>query len=418
MDEYVLNSLKSIFSTDQLKHFTETKIYFSYEMKYCNGMEPIRFTDAYIQYTFPPSDAERRNTTAIKLHELVSDAFTVLSYDESEGIKVRKPANVTKGNKAFENQEKALKCLKEFMIQHKYHERCLSILKELPNLSETQICEVLTAHLFAPLVPEKDVIVSRGMMNNSKDDKCPCGCQFYIKHGHTGIGDRRVWHGYPDIMVNSSAVSIQLSTEPDMDDTDDGQQPDPSKTKRHKFEDFESSEEEIFYSADEKTNETSIYSNYFMTQLVSQSITNSFAQKAAKTLSNQMIPTIGCNLHDFHVFLYDPDSDILMRRMECLEIISKENPHRLILPSVVELWLILNLHTFGSSMSEINANRLNKSGFKQIMEREHVLRFYNESVIFADKDMFSKCPNTTNHSPSMMLRDLMLKVVYNQPDLM
>ena len=72
-------------------------------------------------------------------------------------------------------------------------------------------------------------------------------------------------------------------------------------------------------------------------QIISQTLTNAFAQRKLCNLS--LVPSIGCTADEFMIYFYDSEQDVLLRRIHKLNLFCNED---MIFESVVELWFVLN----------------------------------------------------------------------------
>ena len=122
-------------------------------------------------------------------------------------------------------------------------------------------------------------------------------------------GCQAVWHGVPDMLVKHTAVA-KLPEENNYSDD---------------IEDY-----------------ASAYN--FHEQVVSQCLTNAFSQR-----SEGLVPSIGCTLDEMIIYLYDPKQDILLRRFINLQLFEDAC---FSLESIIELWVILNLHLFKPVMKD------------------------------------------------------------------
>lgn len=75
------------------------------------------------------------------------------------------------------------------------------------------------------------------------------------------------------------------------------------------------------------------------------------------------------------VAIYDPDQDILLRRVAPLNFF-EEDSDKLDLLGILELLRILNLHVLGAEISEKIVSELESSGLRSQIEARNVLDFY------------------------------------------
>ncbi|XP_053403915.1 uncharacterized protein LOC123555976 [Mercenaria mercenaria] len=96
--------------------------------------------------------------------------------------------------------------LKNFFMNKK-HETCL---KKLPNMkTKANIQAILAVHLFGPLADDGSCLVDKNQFGKGPKT-CP-GCNEKINLGDTSFGNREVWHGYADIIVENSVVKVEAS---------------------------------------------------------------------------------------------------------------------------------------------------------------------------------------------------------------
>ncbi|XP_045214456.2 uncharacterized protein LOC123564747 isoform X2 [Mercenaria mercenaria] len=255
------------------------------------------------------------------------------------------------------------------MTDYKDHEEAFHMAMREEKEPERVECAVLGAHIFSSLALGGIVKMKN---TTGQAEECPCSCGMILSAGNTGIGHKKVWHGFPDLLVNHTAVTVTRRT---IDVDESREEYRPSTSKRIRLEKMESVESE--YEACNKQN--TLYGIDFSAQLISQAITHGFAQRKKYNFVNCLVPTIGFTLNRLLIYLYDPDRDILLRRKDRLELMDQNDC--LILPAVVELWFILNLHLFGATMSEQICSKLCKSGLKSHLEEFGGLDIYQQSLL-------------------------------------
>ena len=168
-----------------------------------------------------------------------------------------------------------------------------------------------------------------------------------------------MWHGNPDILIKAGGTTIAVKK----NDDDGG---DGSEAKKEKL------DEE---NEDDFLEWTNIYEYKFQNELFSQALTNAFVQKNQHKLSKKLVPAIGCTYSKMIVALYDPDQDILLRRVTPIDFL-EDDSDKFDLYGILELWRILNLHILGAELSDQIVSELEPSGFKSQMEAKKVLDYY------------------------------------------
>ena len=181
------------------------------------------------------------------------------------------------------------------------------------------------------------------------------------------------------MLVKHSAIAVApilIEEEKDSEDTEDYDQgagdnvAGPSPPKQQKMEEYQ-----LSYTIEEKKPAQNSYAYDFQEQVVSQCLTNAFAQKSSLNGDN-LIPSIGCTMDGMIIFLYDPYQDILLRMFYKLKLYLKESNNRMFyLESIIELWIILNLYIFKPVMQKNLEDKV-KCGFKSILKNTGVLQAY------------------------------------------
>lgn len=180
-----------------------------------------------------------------------------------------------------------------------------------------------------------------------------------------------MWHGNPDIVIKTGETTIVVKKNV-KDTRGDGSQPKKSKLSE---EDEEEDEDYSFYSVEEGTD---IFEYKFQNKLISQTLTNSFVQKNQHGFIKRLVPAIGCTYDNIIVALYDPDRDILLRRVAPVSVL-EEDSDSFNLFGILELWRILNLHILGSDLCNQIVTELDQSGFRSQSEARKVLKYYSSA---------------------------------------
>ena len=189
-----------------------------------------------------------------------------------------------------------------------------------------------------------------------------------------------MWHGNPDILIKASGTTIAVKK----NDDDGGDGPEAKKEKL---------DEE---NEDDFQERTSVYEYKFQNQLFSQALTNAFVQKNKHKFSKNLVPAIGCTHSEMIVALYDPDQDILLRRVTPINFL-EDDSDKFDFFGILELWRILNLHILGAELSDQIVSELEPSGFKSQMEAKKVLDYYlsANTSISTGQNLYSSPPLMT-----------------------
>lgn len=96
------------------------------------------------------------------------------------------------------------------------------------------------------------------------------------------------------------------------------------------------------------------------------------------------------------VALYDPDQDILLRRVTPISFL-EEDSDKFDFFGILELWRILNLHILGAELDEQIVSELEPSGFRSEIEAKKVLNYYRSAStsISSGQSLYSSPPLMT-----------------------
>lgn len=369
--------VKCFFHMKEYYHYC----YFNVIFGHSNAHQAYSFTKAYVEFPQFSEDLEKTTemgtkTMFISIGHLFEDAFKAISYDQANGMKIERL--LTTSDNSYKLQQSALKRLSDFINDYKNHEKALMLLNDR-NMTETKVCGLLAVHLFSKLVCG-DVIVAKEMRGQSNE--CPCGCGGNILIGNTGIGNGKTWHGFPDMLIQQTSFHLKLlKPEDEVSAQSEESEDTPVSAKRAKM------DEDPYYSVEVKACETDIYDFELNSLLVSQCVTNGFAQKSKYNLNNYLVPSIACTQDQIRISLYDPDRDIFLERHEAA--LFRDGSGHLLFDAIVELWLILNLHYFGPTLSDSVVARFTKSGVKTFLESQDALKYYLDPMVAVDSGKLS-----------------------------
>lgn len=186
------------------------------------------------------------------------------------------------------------------------------------------------------------------------------------------LGHPKVWHGNADIVIKTGPPETTIVVKKNFRDTR-GDGPIPTKSKLS--EEDEEDDEYYFHSVEEGTD---IFEYKFQNQLISQTLINSFVQKNQHGFIKRLVPAIGCTYNNIIVALYDPDRDILLRRVAPISVLEEDSDSFNLL-GILELWRILNLHILGSDLCNQIVTELDQSGFRSHIEARKVLKYYSSA---------------------------------------
>lgn len=179
-----------------------------------------------------------------------------------------------------------------------------------------------------------------------------------------------MWHGNPDIVIKTGETTIVVKK--NVKDT----RGDGPESKKSKLSDEDEEDEDYsFYSVEEGTD---IFEYKFQNQLISQTLTNSFVQKNQHGFIKRLVPAIGCTHDNIIVALYDPDRDILLRRVAPISVLEEDSDSFNLL-GILEIWRILNLHIVGADLCNLIVPELDQSGFRSQIEARKVLKYYSSA---------------------------------------
>ncbi|XP_052070075.1 uncharacterized protein LOC127708928 [Mytilus californianus] len=295
----------------------------------CNGGYPWSFTDAFIQY--------RKQKLNFNF-----DLWYMYSYKKLIDIIAGEEDNIAKDDRPI------FECLFDFLSGN--HLSCLKSLLDLSssgNLSEVKITTIMALHYFKPLVPNGAYVVDNS--NPSCHAKCEL-CAERIVYGDTSIGNKRVWHGKVDILLQRSIVKVSL--EKDLEDLN------------LKDEDEDKEIEETSICKEE------LACGLAKSQLVSQVIVNAFFTSGKqKFLHNQFIPSFFVTEKYIRIVLYHIELDILLMSTK-LPIWDKERSGELDVMTLIRVWLALNYSGSMDKSPEQYQTFLkytNRSNFKKLL---------------------------------------------------
>ena len=197
-----------------------------------------------------------------------------------------------------------------------------------------------------------------------------------------------MWHGNPDILIKAGGTTIAVKkNDDDDDDDDDDDGGDGPEAKKEKL------DEE---NEDDFLEWTNVYEYKFQNELFSQALTNAFVQKNQHKFSKKLVPAIGCTYSKMIVALYDPDQDILLRRVTPIDFL-EDDSDKFDLYGILELWRVLNLHILGAELSDQIVSEMEPSGFKSQMEAKKVLDYYlsANASISSGQSLYSSPPLMT-----------------------
>lgn len=119
-------------------------------------------------------------------------------------------------------------------------------------------------------------------------------------------------------------------------------------------------------------------------------------KKNQHKFSKKLVPAIGCTYSNMIVALYDPDQDILLRRVTPISFL-EEDSDKFDFFGILELWRILNLHILGAELDEQIVSELEPSGFRSEIEAKKVLNYYRSAStsISSGQSLYSSPPLMT-----------------------
>lgn len=329
----------------------------------CNAHLACPFSEAYIDMV--PMQNDREDVYFFPLQTLIPKAYSFLSLEANNftGIRIADPENAT------EEQKAAFHCLQNFLQNQEDHVQSLQAMR-MEGQDATKACYTLAVHLFSQLVPGEQVTINSRMKGIDELPSCPCKCGRNIDIGNTGIGHPKVWHGNPDIVIKTGETTIVVKK--NVKDT----RGDGPESKKSKLSDEDEEDEDYsFYSVEEGTD---IFEYKFQNQLISQTLTNSFVQKNQHGFIKRLVPAIGCTYDNIIVALYDPDRDILLRRVAPISVLEEDSDSFNLL-GILEIWRILNLHIVGADLCNLIVPELDQSGFRSQIEARKVLKYYSSA---------------------------------------
>nr|XP_022319534.1 uncharacterized protein LOC111122198 [Crassostrea virginica] len=347
--------------------------YMCFKILSCNAHLAWSFSEAYIDMV--PMQSEQEDVFLFPLHTLIPKAYAFLLSETNDLSAVR----IANGENVNEDQKAAFDCLLKFLQNQEDHAKRLQAIKT-EGLNETKVCCMLAVHLFSQLVPGGHVIIDSKMKEIDKFQSCPCKCGRKVITGSTGIGHSKVWHGNPDILIKAGGTTIAVKK----NDDDGGDGPEAKKEK------LDEENEDDFLEW------TNIYEYKFQNELFSQALTNAFVQKNQHEFSKKLVPAIGCTYSKMIVALYDPDQDILLRRVTPIDFL-EDDSDKFDLYGILELWRVLNLHILGAELSDQIVSEMEPSGFKSQMEAKKVLDYYlsANASISSGQSLYSSPPLMT-----------------------
>ena len=197
------------------------------------------------------------------------------------------------------------------------------------------------------------------------------------------VGNVDIWHGNIVILVKHTAITIGRRAEvPEPDDESDDEEIYPQPA--HKtFKPDDSGQN--YYTVEVKKQDSDLYRYDVYMQIISQTLTNAFAQRKLCNLS--LVPSIGCTADEFIIYFYHSERDVLLRRVHKHNLFCNED---MIFESVVELWF-LNFYVFYPTLSKEVISKLPRSGFRNSLEDTRVLDKYKKGLDVG-VDMQGVCP--------------------------
>lgn len=204
--------------------------------------------------------------------------------------------------------------LLNYLLDEKSHD-CLRRLAEEKS-NETQLMITLAVHFFSKLSVSKGFKMDKYASRNGSI--CTCGnCkeeEIMKFFDDTSIGNKNVWHGSLDILLESSDIGIHLTPK---DETSLGGR----------------SSVEVKYSK--------LGSMTVRDQVLAQAITFSFMQQQRHpAMKHFLIPSILASNKAVQFFFYDSKNDILLESREFEYLVG--DPLVLNYQTVIAAWLVLN----------------------------------------------------------------------------
>lgn len=291
-------------------------------------------------------------------HQLPSFFTDDLKFDDvwdiqklKDLMKQKSSSGVEEKMKAYHDKDMddAFTLLEKYITDIDVHQESLKkVLEGKPD--ESAVVRVLAAHLFGPLSNGNYLID-----NHVPDAKvCSCGCGRLIKQGNTGLGCDITWHGYVDMYIQERIPMSVVKNDPE--DCEISERTPPGVSSEN-----DEDEEYCWLSVEVKKDPFSVH-NKGTSQLIAQTITNSFAQvNKNKALSGLPIPSFGCTSTKISIYSYDCENDILLKSLPLsLFELGKVN-----LSTVVIIWLYLHFFLFMNKNIANKKPALSKANFLQ-----------------------------------------------------
>lgn len=211
--------------------------------------------------------------------------------------------------------------------------------EELNQLSESDLIIVLANHLFGKLSTSSHFVIDKhckGRLLNTTS--CPCtkqSCKMTGMFGDTSIGNKTVWHGNVDIIVNDEVIAEVTE---DICISPGGKSP-----------------------VDVKLKTSSLSRN---TQIIAQTIVFSFLKKKRHPeRSNFLTPCIGVTGSDLVIYFYDSEHDILLESNAIPLFTPDSVTGGINLTAVVVTWLVVNHKYLCDGLNHVDDLKTKKSGF-------------------------------------------------------
>ncbi|XP_069102358.1 uncharacterized protein [Argopecten irradians] len=226
----------------------------------------------------------------------------------------------------------------------------------LEELEDVDVAIFLANHLFAHLATSSHFLIND---HHCKGDriKCPCfkaQCQLKGQYSDTSIGNRSLWHGHLDIIVNNEII-VKFSGETDSDDL--RWKPFKVKQKSHLTRNAE---------------------------IMAETIVFSFLQKKNHPEDDHFLyPCIGIKGDEMVVYFYDAEHDVMIESTPVpLHVKSRTSMGHINLTAVVVSWLVINHKYLCSGLPDVLQTK--KAHFFDTVESK--LSAYQNELQFGCQD--------------------------------
>ncbi|XP_060601676.1 uncharacterized protein LOC132754940, partial [Ruditapes philippinarum] len=285
--------------------FVETQKLVAITISNCNAMYNYSFTDAQVQ---------RRRNMAFVFYKTLFE-IEILKHFFMEGV-------LPDGMEAQKRTAvlTSLKFLAKYLTDYDHDKEVLQKYSD-GSVSEVEWASILAAHLLKKLAPKRKTILSDD--GYAKLQGCPCKCGTILDFGDTSLGNPSVWHGSVDTICNGNIVI-------DIDHTTTATEMNISVEKESRIS--------------------------HQRQILAESIVTSFAIK-------RPAPLISISRNQIQLFMYIPDSDILLEGAPV--ILTVDNQFQL--KAVLFVWLLLNYNVFKEDLSKTIRSGMPVSNFKTLV---------------------------------------------------